>query len=311
MFRQNDWARVLALKGLLAGVPFLLIAAFHFTPADAATATVAGRTQGSFAVSPTGAATYTIPIWAPPGPQGLQPNIALTYNSQQGNGYVGVGWGVGGLSSIYRCNLTYAQDAAPAPVALATSDGYCMDGQRLRLTGGTYGTAGSTYQTEIANFVNVTANGTAGNGPAYFTAQDRNGRTYTYGNGGSSQVLATGSTTAVAWMLNEVSDPFGNTMTIAYNTATGTAVPATISWTPTSHGATTYSYTMTFSYGTNVLPPHGYVGGTSFENANLLSSIAIAYSGTAVKTYYLTYTQQSQTTGTGRDVLARVQECAG
>ncbi len=311
MFRQNDWARVLALKGLLAGVPLLLIAAFHFTPADAATATVAGRTQGSFAVSPTGAATYTIPIWAPPGPQGLQPNIALTYNSQQGNGYVGVGWGVGGLSSIYRCNLTYAQDAAPAPVALATSDGYCMDGQRLRLTGGTYGTAGSTYQTEIANFVNVTANGTAGNGPAYFTAQDRNGRTYTYGNGGSSQVLATGSTTAVAWMLNEVSDPFGNTMTIAYNTATGTAVPATISWTPTSHGATTYSYTMTFSYGTNVLPPHGYVGGTSFENANLLSSIAIAYSGTAVKTYYLTYTQQSQTTGTGRDVLTQVQECAG
>jgi hypothetical protein len=324
MFRQNDRARVLALKGLLASVPFLLIAAFHFTPADAATATVAGRTKGSFAVSSTGAATYSIPIWAPPGPQGVQPNVALTYNSQQGNGYIGVGWGISGLSSIYRCNLTYAQDAAPAPVALATSDGYCMDGQRLRLTGGTYGTAGSTYQTEVANFVNVTAYGTAGNGPGYFIAQDRNGRTYTYGNGGNSQILANGTTTAVSWQLNEVSDPAGNTMTIAYNTTTGSppctttgnlpvglSVPCTISWTPTSHGASTYSYTMTFSYGTNVLPPHGYVGGTSFENANLLSSIAIAYSGTAVKTYYLTYTQQSQTTGTGRDVLTQVQECAG
>ena len=117
----------------------------------------AGRTKGSFAVSSTGAATYTIPIWAPPGPRGVTPQIALSYNSQGGNGYLGVGWGISGLSSIYRCNLTYAQDAAPAPVALSTSDGYCMDGQRLRLTSGTYGDAGSTYQTETANFMNIEA----------------------------------------------------------------------------------------------------------------------------------------------------------
>ncbi len=44
-----------------------------------------GRTLGSFAVSQTGAGTYTIPIWAPPGPRGVQPRIALTYNSRSGN----------------------------------------------------------------------------------------------------------------------------------------------------------------------------------------------------------------------------------
>src|SRR5271166_6399938 len=77
-----------------------------------------GRTRGTYAVLPTGAATYSIPIWSPPGPHGVQPHIALTYNSQQGNGYVGVGWGVSGLSSIYRCNLTIAQDGAAVPVAL-------------------------------------------------------------------------------------------------------------------------------------------------------------------------------------------------
>jgi len=64
-----------------------------------------GRTPGAFAVSRVGTATYTIPIWAPPGPQGLQPKIALTYNSGHGNGYVGVGWSLSGLSSIYRCML--------------------------------------------------------------------------------------------------------------------------------------------------------------------------------------------------------------
>jgi hypothetical protein len=219
MFYQPSGAGIPAPTRLAVATLVLLVGAAFTLPA-AGTTTVAGRTAGSFAVSSTGAATYTIPIWAPPGPNGMQPHIALTYNSQQGNGIVGVGWYVSGLSSIYRCNLTYAQDAAPAPIGLVTSDGYCMDGQRLRLTGGTYGTAGSTYQTEVANFINVAAYGTAGNGPAYWIAKDRNGQSYTYGNGGNSQVLATGSTTAAAWMLNEVSDPPGNTMTISYKVLT-------------------------------------------------------------------------------------------
>jgi RHS repeat-associated protein len=257
-----------------------------------------------------GAATYSIPIWAPPGPRGVTPHIALTYNSQGGNGYVGVGWGIGGLSAIYRCNLTYAQDAAPAPVTLSTADGYCMDGERLRLTSGTYGEASSTYQTEDANFVNVTAESSAGNGPGYFTATDRNGVTYTYGNSTSSQVLASGSSTAVSWRLNEVSDPYGNTMTISYSTTgvSGTVVPSVISWTPSSSGSGTYNYTMTFNYGTNAKPPSGYVAGTAQSDSNLLTSIVVAYSGTAVRTTYLTYSTSSTT---GRDTLADVQECAG
>ncbi len=272
-----------------------------------------GRTPGSFAVSPTGASTYTLPIWAPRGPNGLQPSIALTYNSQQGIGPEGVGWSLSGLSSIYRCNLTYAQDAAPGPITLTTSDGLCLDGQRLRLTSGTYGEAGSTYQTEVATFANVTAYGSAGNGPAYFTVQAANGTTYTYGNGGHSQVLASGTSTAWTWMLDEVSDRAGNTMTISYTTATGTVVPSTISWTPSSYGSSNYNYTMQFSYGANVAQssPAGYVAGTPVQNPNLLGSIAISYQGTAVKTYYLSYQQQPTTTGTGRDVLTAVQECAG
>jgi hypothetical protein len=96
--------------------------------------TSAGRTVGNFAVSPTGAATYTIPLWVPPGPRGIQPNLALVYNSQSGNGTLGVGWNLAGLSAITRCTLTVAQDGTAGPIALAAGDRYCMDGKRLRLT---------------------------------------------------------------------------------------------------------------------------------------------------------------------------------
>ena len=268
-----------------------------------------GRTPGTFAVSPTGAATYTIPISVPPGPGGVQPTVALTYNSQQGNGYVGVGWSLSGLSAIYRCNLTYAQDAAPAPVSLATNDGYCLDGQRLRLTSGAYGTNRSTYQTEIANFVNVTAGVAAGAGPGNFSAQTPDGHIYFYGDSPTSQVIPTGTQTATAWMLNEITDAAGNTMTISYNTANGSAIPATISWTPTSAGASTYAYTMVFSYTSAQLSSSSaYVAGEPISDTNLLASITVNYGGSPVKEYVLQY-QQSPTTG--REELVQVQECAG
>jgi len=166
------------------GFPFLVVLALGGVLSAQIVHAAEGRTPGSFAMSPTGAATYAIPIWTPPGPNGIQPNIALVYNSQAGveqtgenafvptgthsavqvtyDGYLGVGWSLGGLSAITRCNLTVAEDPVAAAVALKAGDGYCLDGQRLRLTSGTYAADGSTWQTEIANFANVTARGSAG-----------------------------------------------------------------------------------------------------------------------------------------------------
>jgi RHS repeat-associated protein len=282
-----------------------------------------GRTPGKFAVSPVGSAQYTIPIWAPPGPRGMQPQIALTYDSNVSIGPLGVGWSLAGLGQVSRCNRTVAQDGTPAPVALVVSDGYCINGNRLRLTAGTYGATGSTYQTEIADFSNITANGTAGNGPAYFTVQGRNGLTYYYGyssrsHGLNSQVLAAGTTTANAWLLSEVVDRAGNTWVVDYTTnpnavpatqLTGSAVPQRISWTPAAYQASTYVYTMNFTYTTNV-PQSSiskYISGTVATNPVLLSAITIEVNGTAVKNYALEY--QASTT-TGRETLIKVTECA-
>ena len=292
----------------------LLIASIMLLSGNGAFAVV-GRTTGQFNVSTVGSAQYFIPIWTPPGPRGMQPQISLAYDSQAGIGPLGIGWTISGLGSITRCNLTVAQDTIPAPVQLVTSDGYCINGSRLRLTSGTTGTAGSVYQTEIADFSQITANGTAGNGPAYFTVQAKNGLTYYYGyvdsngNGANSQVLAHGTSTALTWLLSKVIDRAGNNYVINYTAQTGTAVPNDILWTPISAGATTYAYKMLFNYTTNVPQSsiHGYVAGTLVSNTELLTSIEIFSGTTVVKDYFLGY-QASPLTA--REELISVTECA-
>lgn len=72
----------------------------------------AGATPGTFGVSPSGAATYSVPIWAPPGPQGMQPAMSLVYSSNGGSSLLGVGWQLGGLSEMRLCSRTVAQDGA-------------------------------------------------------------------------------------------------------------------------------------------------------------------------------------------------------
>jgi RHS repeat-associated protein len=93
-----------------------------------------GTIAGSFGVSDSGAANYTIPIQVPPGTAGMQPNLALAYNSQGGNGLLGVGWSLSGLSAITRCPQTIAQDGVRSGINYdsdVSNDRFCLDGQRL------------------------------------------------------------------------------------------------------------------------------------------------------------------------------------
>ena len=272
-----------------------------------------GRTQGQFAVSQMGSAQYSIPIWTPPGIHGIQPNLALTYDSHLPYGVMGPGWALNGLSAISRCNRTYAQDGTPAPIALTMADAFCLDGNRLRLTSSetlsTYGEAGTTYQTEIANFSNVIANGVAGNGPSYFTVQGKDGLTYEYGNTTDSKILATGNTTPYVWALDKVTDRAGNQMTFTYYQVDGAYVPLSIQYTAPS-GSTTFPYQVKFAYTTKSATDtiSKFIADTQIQQTEQLSTITVTSSGTAVREYKLLYTTSATTL---RAALTSIQECGG
>jgi hypothetical protein len=59
-------------------------------------------TPGSFEAGQDGSAGYNIPHQIPPGTAGLAPKLNLSYNSNGGNGFLGMGWGVDGLSKCPR-----------------------------------------------------------------------------------------------------------------------------------------------------------------------------------------------------------------
>ena len=90
-------------------------------PAQAST-TVVGTIPASFGVTPTGAATYAIPITVPRGSGGLTPSIGLVYNSQSGEGAASYGWTLSGLSAITRCAKTIDDDGVTQAIQLNVYD---------------------------------------------------------------------------------------------------------------------------------------------------------------------------------------------
>ena len=128
---------------LITAVGTLLLAT---APMDtAAEETLVGAIPAEFNVI-NGSVNYTLPIQVAPGRGGMQPELFLNYSSGGGNGVLGVGWSLGGLSAIHRCPRTLAQDGAVGGINFDENDRYCLDGQRLVAVSGSNGAIGTEYR---------------------------------------------------------------------------------------------------------------------------------------------------------------------
>ncbi len=181
-------------------------------------AAIPGVTPGEFSVDASGSANYQVPIAVPPGTAGMQPSLTVSYNSRSGNGLLGVGWTLGGLSVITRCPAKNVIDGFIDGVDFDNNDRFCIDGQRLIAVSGTYGANNVEYRTEVDGFTKVISYDTDGtnNGPEYFIAQTKSGQTLEYGNTTDSRIEAQGKMDVRLWAVNKISDTVGNYLTVSY-----------------------------------------------------------------------------------------------
>ncbi|OOG37307.1 hypothetical protein B0B52_18370 [Polaromonas sp. A23] len=270
--------------------------------------TVAGTTPGQFSVNESGAATYSIPIQVPPGVAGMQPQLSLEYNSQSGNGLLGMGWSLSGLSSITRCPKIMATEGMRGGVNLAASDRFCLDGKKLILAGGSYGAADSVYRTELDSFSNITAVGgdnstnASYTGPLSFKVQTKAGLTLDFGSTADSRIEAQGKNAILTWALAAVTDAKGNVMTLAYNenNATGSFEPTSIAY---AGGAASVAFA--YEARTDIHPR--YVQTSAMRLDKRLKGIKTYLNGNLVKDYQMTFEVSAST---ARTRLAAVKECA-
>lgn len=141
----------LAGRFVLCGVLALFMLAARVCSAET------GATEGVVSVSNMGVASYSIPIQVAPGVLGQSPTLAIQYSSSGGNGMMGSGWSLSGLSQISRSPQTIEHDGSYRGVRLGASDRLALDGMRLmNITGS--GLSGE-FRTEVDSFSKIVSSG--------------------------------------------------------------------------------------------------------------------------------------------------------
>lgn len=273
-----------------------------------------GTLAGEFRVSESGAAIYRIGIDAPAGTAGVAPEISLNYSSQSGNGLLGQGWNLSGLSSISRCRQTLAQDRQAKPIQWNEEDRFCLDGQRLIAVTGEYGEDGTMYKTEIDMFYTIQSKGGSKGHPGYFIVKRKDGSTSMYGATDGSKVSF--GSNVLTWNLSQFQDNVGNPIKFSYLNNDGHARIAEIAYAYGEYreGALPNA-TITFEYENRSDPskPNNdrtttYIAGEKRIISTRLSNIKTFEGDQLLRDYRLNYLSDSATNAPSK--IESIEMCA-
>lgn len=239
------------------------------------TTTIVGNMDGVFNVSDLGGASYVIPVKVPPGIKGLEPSLSLVYNSQAGNGLMGTGWALSAGSAISRSGNNIYHDKKVNAVDCSINDKFTLDGSRLIVTSGAYGSASSQYRTEVESFRTIIANGTEGNGPMSFTVTDQNGLKYEYGATTNSRAYASGMATPYMWLLSKVTDLNGNYLSYEYYNTPGEEMLIKYINYVANTNILSPQCRIVFGYENKPDPNFIYMGGSKIASLRRLQSIRV------------------------------------
>lgn len=211
-----------------------------------------------------GTANLTYPIQVPAGRGGMQPNLALTYNSNGGNGLCGMGWDL-----QIPCISVETRWGVPLYDPQKETETYLLNGEQLLVDHDSLPTFARRYDSRDANgtkrfyprvegaFDSILRHGTSPQ-DYWWEVYDRSGTRYIYGHG-DGELRSRRENAIAKWYLTRVTDRNGNTARYHYSTyisgernTSGTAIYLdNISYTEPPEGLSIdswYGYSVTFHY---------------------------------------------------------------
>lgn len=218
----------------------------------------------------TGAKTYTVPIKVTAGiTEAMTPKIALSYNSQQGNGTLGKGWALSGLSSITRSAASNYYDDWNRGVILSSDDAFLIDG--IRLIKLSENEQESSYVSEQGNIKAIAhiSDGDIG----YFDVYYPDGKIGMFG-------FQLNSGPKLTFPLTRLTDKRGNCIEYQYSREVS----------PLIQKIKYNGHTVEFNYKTRTDKTESYLGGIRAELNALVSEIKSYYKGNEIGEYSLNYT---------------------
>ncbi|MCD4671917.1 MAG: hypothetical protein K8R77_04560, partial [Anaerolineaceae bacterium] len=168
----------------------------------------------------TGAGTYGINLWTPPGTAGLQPQLTLQYNSQviddatsfSQASWVGMGWSMD--TGAITTDLHGTTDDPKDDTYSISLSG--ISSQLLPIGNSEYVTANRSYDKIIYNDTNKSWKVYGTDGTLYEFLADDLQRVSGMGSVEGCAATTADLTVNLKWSLSSVTDKFGNTMTYEY-----------------------------------------------------------------------------------------------
>ena len=224
-----------------------------------------------------------MPAW-----HGVEPQLGLGYSSQGGSGFAGVGWNLGGFSSIVRTRRGLGTPRWDS------EDVFVLDGQKLipcaQATASPGCVAGGTHATEQESYARVVRDSSANT----WTVTDRGGGITAY----SPIYEGTGGT--LRWGIASRTDLHGNTATYQWESVGGDVYPRLIDFGP---------YRVTIYRDPTPRPdPRSFATGsptTLGRTLYRLGIILVARGTTPIRAYRLAYLPSP---ATGRSLLDEVTQ---
>jgi hypothetical protein len=246
-----------------------------------------------------GTANLNYPIEVPPGRLGMEPHLAITYDSSRANGWLGVGW-----------DLSTSSIEIDTRFGVPRYDGterYALDGEQLTAaTNPPVGAPAGTYyvRRNEGRFDWIQRVNLSGGGYSWLVT-DKRGVKYTYGQSDAGRLMAMNGTgvdrvRTFKWLLEQVEDINGNQVRYSYAVFRGSngdqfvqVYPSQVTYTASSQsGAPAPTYSVVFNLQSGIRADAFSTGRPGFQvlTQKLLDSVDVKNGTSIVRRYKLTYT---------------------